>query len=148
MFEYLVRIGEQAAHVSLLVAVISTMVLLALLAGGAGPELVSVPLFVGVRPFYGMVSELSRSLPREVSTGNAAAVGFTVLVTMLSLATQFITMSVTMYLLLTVTVLSLLPNELLYLGAPLAFLFTFVQLAVLAYYAQKVYEVVRAIKPF
>lgn len=139
----LVDIGRRAAAVSMATAIIASIIALAVFSGGADPELLSVPLFIGTRPFYSSVKDLSASIPSgEVSVTDIMWYGLS---SMVGVMLTFLSITLTMYLLLSATIIQIVPQDVLYIVSPLIFIFSFIQLCVWIYYVSKITETISTV---
>ena len=59
----LTDIGKHVFSFSIITAVISTVIALALVSAGVPPSTFNVPIFIGIRGFYNMTYNMYKSMP-------------------------------------------------------------------------------------
>lgn len=149
VLDYLIRVGERVVGVSIMIALVTSVIVLAVISGGADPQIINeVPLFVAIRPFYSFIKTSRINIPTEISTADVLTISFNVLLNLFVIGVHFLITSLNAFLLLAVSLIRLLPSELLYLASPLFFILVFFQLTAWVYYASKLVDFIRSFLPF
>lgn len=137
----LFEIGRKATVVSLYVALFSSIITLALFSGGVDRSLIKIPLLMGAKPFYDRIQELSSKLPQgEFNVYVFLASGFMALGGVLI---NFMTVLLGLFIIMSQSLISIIPNEIIYLASPLVFVMSFLQFTVWLYVVKSLIDIIR-----
>jgi len=139
------EIGEKAFTFALIFSLVSTIIVLTLLAGGYPPEQLRAPLFLAATTLYKNVKSLAGELPKNATLEE---VKWTMAASFVSGFGQFIMSFLFGFLGLVQTIASIIPSEVGFLTIPLYFIGSFLQVMVWYYFLTRVLDTLRSWLPF
>ena len=137
----LAEIGERAFSFALVFSVVSTIIVIALLAAGLPPEVLNVPLYIPVSAFYQNVQNLVSKLPQNATITELFYASTSAL---LGGFVQFVFTLLFGVLALVHTLAMIVPPQVRFLVAPLYFVGAFLQLMIWYYIVTRIFS---ALKP-
>ena len=135
----LTDIGRYAFSFSLITAVISTVIALALVSAGVPPSTFNVPIFIGMRGFYNMTYNMYQSMPTN-STDVSTFMWSSATILAGSLVQFILTMLGATFLLIN-SIAVVLPPEVSFLITPLYFVGGFIQVTAWIYLVSTIRDI-------